>query len=114
LRLAEVARNWLPLAASWLVMGLEMPVVSAIMARLADPEIHLAAYGGVVFPIALIVEAPVIMLLAASVALAKDAASSALISSGIGKQKPACTQMYSHSAPSYGGPPGNCRSRHTL
>lgn len=79
LRLAEVARNWLPLAASWLVMGLEMPVVSAIMARLADPEIHLAAYGGVVFPIALIVEAPVIMLLAASVALAKDAASSALI-----------------------------------
>jgi len=79
LRLAEVVRNWLPLAASWLVMGLEMPVVSAIMARLADPEIHLAAYGGVVFPIALIVEAPVIMLLAASVALAKDAASSALI-----------------------------------
>lgn len=56
-------------------MGLEMPVVSAVMARLADPEANLAAYGGVVFPIALIVEAPIIMLLAASTALGKDWAS---------------------------------------
>jgi hypothetical protein len=53
-------------------MGLELPVVSAVMARLADPEIHLAAYGGVVFPISLLIEAPVIMLLAASTALSKD------------------------------------------
>jgi len=67
-----VTRAWAPLAASWLVMGLEMPVVSAVMARLTDPEANLAAYGGVVFPIALIVEAPIIMLLAASTALGKD------------------------------------------
>lgn len=60
-------------------MALEAPVVSAVMARLADPAIHLAAYGGVVFPVALTVEAPVIMLLAASVALATDAAASRLI-----------------------------------
>ena len=53
-------------------MGIELPIVSAVMARLADPEIHLAAYGGVVFPLALIIEAPVIMLLAASTALSKD------------------------------------------
>ena len=53
-------------------MGLELPVVSAVMARLADPEIHLAAYGGIVFPISLLIEAPVIMLLAASTALSKD------------------------------------------
>jgi len=53
-------------------MGIELPIVSAVMARLADPEIHLAAYGGVVFPIALIIEAPVIMLLAASTALSRD------------------------------------------
>ncbi len=53
-------------------MGLELPLVSAIMARLAEPKISLAAYGGVVFPMALIIEAPVIMLLAASTALAKD------------------------------------------
>lgn len=53
-------------------MGIELPIVSAVMARLTDPEIHLAAYGGVVFPLALIIEAPVIMLLAASTALSKD------------------------------------------
>ncbi len=55
-------------------MGLELPFVSAVMARLADPTIHLAAYGGVVFPVALIIEAPVIMLLAASTALSRDLA----------------------------------------
>lgn len=70
---------WLPLAASWAVMGMELPLVSAVMARLDDPAIHLAAYGGVVFPVALVVEAPVIMLLAASVALARDSASYRLI-----------------------------------
>ncbi len=71
----EVARRWAPLAASWLVMGLEMPVVSAVMARLANPEINLAAYGGVVMPLALLIEAPIMMLLTASTALAKDTAS---------------------------------------
>src|SRR5690554_5725054 len=60
-------------------MGMELPLVSAIMARQADPALHLAAYGGVVFPVALIVEAPVIMLLAASVAMARDPASYRLI-----------------------------------
>ncbi|MFA5551687.1 MAG: hypothetical protein WDA03_08720 [Trueperaceae bacterium] len=79
LTVAEVFRNWLPLAASWAVMGMELPLVSAIMARQVDPALHLAAYGGVVFPVALIVEAPVIMLLAASVALAHDRASYRLI-----------------------------------
>lgn len=53
-------------------MGVELPLVSAVMARLADPEINLAAYGGIVFPLALIIEAPIIMLLAASTALSKD------------------------------------------
>ena len=37
--------------------------------------INLAAYGGVVFPLALIFESPIIMLLAASTALSKDCAS---------------------------------------
>lgn len=67
------------MAASWAVMGLELPLVSAVMARLTDPEVHLAAYGGVVFPVALVVEAPVIMLLAASVALGKDMAAYQLL-----------------------------------
>ena len=67
-----VFRTWWPLAASWLMMGAELPILSAVVARLVDPEINLAAYGGIVFPLALIIESPVIMLLAASTALSKD------------------------------------------
>jgi len=70
--LRRIFHTWWPLAASWLFMGTELPMISAVMARLANPKIHLAAYGGVVFPIALIIEAPIIMLLAASTALSKD------------------------------------------
>ena len=73
--LRKIFTTWWPLAASWLFMGTELPMISAVMARLADPKIHLAAYGGVVFPLALIIEAPIIMLLAASTALSKDTAS---------------------------------------
>lgn len=75
LALRRVFKVWLPLAASWLLMGAELPILSAFVARLAHPEINLAAYGGIVFPVALMVEAPVIMLLAASTALSKDWAS---------------------------------------
>ncbi|MGQ9491130.1 MAG: hypothetical protein ACUVR4_05925 [Anaerolineae bacterium] len=75
LTLARIARTWWPLAASWLLMGAELPVLSAVVARLPEPEVNLAAYGGVVFPLALIIESPVIMLLAASTALSKDWAS---------------------------------------
>ena len=75
LSLNRIFKVWLPLAASWLLMGMEMPILSAVVARLVDPEINLAAYGGIVFPLALIIEAPVIMLLAASTALSKDWAS---------------------------------------
>lgn len=72
INMRQVFKTWWPLAASWLLMGLEGPALSAVMARMADPEINLAAYGGVVFPLALIIESPVIMLLAASTALSKD------------------------------------------
>jgi hypothetical protein len=54
-RLSTIFEMWWPLAGSWILMGLELPMVSAFMARLADPEIHLAAYGGVVFPISLLI-----------------------------------------------------------
>jgi hypothetical protein len=67
-----VARIWWPLAASWILMAMELPAVSAIMARLSDPKISLAAYGGIVFPMSMIVEAPIIMLLSASTALSRD------------------------------------------
>jgi hypothetical protein len=72
LSLKEIINTWWPLAASWLLMGIELPAISAVVARLSYPEINLAAYGGVVFPLALLIEAPVIMLLAASTALCKD------------------------------------------
>jgi hypothetical protein len=52
--------------------GRELPALAAVVARLPNPEINLAAYGGIVFPIALIIESPIIMLLAASTALSKD------------------------------------------
>ena len=70
--LERVVSNWSPLAASWLLMSIELPAISAVIARLSDPAIHLAAYGAVVFPIALLIEAPIINLLAASTALSKD------------------------------------------
>ena len=53
-------------------MAVEIPALSAIIARLPDARVNLAAYGGIIFPLALIIEAPIIMLLAASVALSKD------------------------------------------
>ncbi len=70
--LKNVFLTWWPLALSWFLMALELPALSAVIARLANPKINLAAYGGIVFPLALIIEAPIIMLLAASTALSKD------------------------------------------
>jgi hypothetical protein len=70
--LARITRTWWPLAASWLFMSIELPALVAVIARLPEPAINLAAYGGVVFPLALIIESPVIMLLAASTALSRD------------------------------------------
>ncbi|MCR9160165.1 MAG: hypothetical protein NXI35_05755 [bacterium] len=74
LRSAEIWSAWWPLAASWLLMGLEQPAIAAVIARLPDPKFQLGAYGSVVFPIALLIEAPIIMLLAASTELSRDRA----------------------------------------
>jgi len=64
----KIFRFWLPLAATWLMMSLEGPFLAAVIARLADPKCNLAAYG-IAFSFALIVEAPIIMIMSASVAL---------------------------------------------
>jgi len=64
---------WWPLAASWMLMGVELPLFTACVARMPDPEVNLAAYGSLVFPLALVIEAPIMMLLAAATALAIDA-----------------------------------------
>jgi hypothetical protein len=75
LQLRELTHISAPLAASWMMMGLELPLISAVVARLAEPETNLAAFGGIVFPLALLIESPIIMMLAASTALCRDEAS---------------------------------------
>ena len=70
--LRRIFRLWLPLAGSWLMMGAEMPLFTIFVARMALPELNLAAWGSLVFPLSMVIEGPVIMLLAASTALATD------------------------------------------
>jgi hypothetical protein len=62
---------WLPLASTWLMMSVEGPFLSAVIARLAAPEYNLAAFG-VAFSFALLAEAPVIMMMSAATALVSD------------------------------------------
>lgn len=53
------------------MMALEGPFLSALVARLPDPAFNLGAYG-VTFAFAILIESPVIMLMTASTALARD------------------------------------------
>ncbi len=53
-------------------MALEGPLCYAAISRFVNPEIGLAAFGGVVLPITYVIEAPILSLLAASTALSKD------------------------------------------
>ena len=76
LTLGRIFFFWLPLAATWMMMAVEGPFLSAIIARLADPTLNLASYG-VAFSIALLVEAPIIMVMSATTALVRDQASMA-------------------------------------
>lgn len=68
---ARIFRIWVPLAATWLMMSVEGPFLAALIARLANPRINLAAYG-VAFSFATICESPIIMMLSAATALVKD------------------------------------------
>jgi hypothetical protein len=67
----RVFRFWWPLAATWLMMSVEGPLIAAIIARLEQPTLNLAAYG-VAFSLALIIEAPIIMIMSACIAVVKD------------------------------------------
>lgn len=71
LSLRQVFRFWLPLSLNWQMMAMEGPVITAVVARLAAPEMNLAAFG-VAFAWALIIESPVIPLISASAALCRD------------------------------------------
>ena len=63
---------WLPLAATWLMMGVEGPYLAAVIARLPEAKYNLAAHG-VAYAFALVTEAPIIMLMSAATALVTDA-----------------------------------------
>ena len=65
---------WAPLAATWVMMAVEGPYLAAVVARLPEPTLGLAAYG-VAIAMAVLIEAPVIMLLSASTALVEDGTS---------------------------------------
>ena len=68
---AAIFRFWLPLAATWLMMASEGPFVAALVARMPDATFNLAAFG-VALAIAFVAEAPIMMLLPATTALARD------------------------------------------
>ncbi len=68
LTLGKIFRFWLPLASTWLMMAVEGPFLSAVLARLPQPKFNLAAYG-VAFAFALFIESPVIMMMSAATAL---------------------------------------------
>ena len=67
----RIFRLWVPLAATWLMISVEGTFLAAVIARLDEPTFNLAAFG-VAFAFALIVEAPIIMILNAATALVRD------------------------------------------
>ena len=67
----RVFSRWIPLALSWALMSLELPLVQSIVSALPGSRINLAALG-IVFAICLMCESPILMLVSASAALVKD------------------------------------------
>lgn len=59
---------WLPLGVMWLMMAAEQPLLTAVIARMPEAAVNLAAFG-VVFAIALVAESPIIQMLSAATAL---------------------------------------------
>lgn len=59
------------MAATWVMMAIEGPFVAAIIARLPEPTYNLAAHG-VAFALAMLFEAPVLMLMSATTSLVRD------------------------------------------
>lgn len=67
----RIFRFWTPLLGTWLLMAIDGPLLTALIARMAAAELNLAAYG-VAFSFALVAEAPIIMLMSASTSLASS------------------------------------------
>ncbi len=62
---------WLPLAFAWLLMTMEGPWIQSVISRKPDAETQLAAFG-LIFSLSILIETPIIMLLATSNALSRD------------------------------------------
>jgi Na+-driven multidrug efflux pump len=69
---------WVPLAASSVMMVLEPSIINIGLGRTTDAELALAAYG-VALSLVFLIEAPIMMLLDASVARSTDRAAFALV-----------------------------------
>ena len=78
LRQRDIFFFWLPLFASWLLMTLEGPFLSAVVNRMPDEVVMLAALG-IVITLAIAIESPIVNLLATATALVKDRASYELL-----------------------------------
>jgi hypothetical protein len=78
MRQRNVFLFWLPLFLSWLLMTAEGPIVSATINRLPNEVIMLAAMG-IVVSLSVMIESPIINMLATSTALVKDRASFLLV-----------------------------------
>ena len=62
---------WLPLAMAWILMTVEGPWIQGVISRKPDSETQLAAFG-LMFSLSILIETPVIMLLATGSALARN------------------------------------------
>ena len=71
MRQLDILRFWFPLLASWLLMTTEGPLISAAVNRLPDEVVMLAAFG-IVVSLAVLIESPIINLLATATALVQD------------------------------------------
>ena len=71
---ARIFATFTPLALMWLMMGLEQPLVAAAVARMPNSAPNLAAHG-VAFALGVLIQSPVIQLLAAATALSGTARS---------------------------------------
>ncbi len=68
----RVFRMWWPLAFSWLLIAIDLPLANLVVARMKEPEINLAAFGSLVFPLTLLIESPIFMLTAAATVLVRN------------------------------------------
>ena len=78
LRQWDILLFWLPLFASWVLMTLEGPLLSAAVNRLPNEVVMLAAFG-IVITLAVTIESPVINLLATATAKVRDRATFDLV-----------------------------------